>query len=81
MYLLYYMAEGIRTDWGPVYVRYHVTWALLLLNMAVHYYIAARRYPEDDEIPWRIDIIALIYKKDRKTLLDFRWFEDVTADD
>ncbi|MBR3166046.1 MAG: low temperature requirement protein A [Lachnospiraceae bacterium] len=50
MYLLYYMAEGIRTDWGPVYVRYHMTWALLLLNMAVHYYLAARRYPEEDEI-------------------------------
>ncbi len=41
----------------------------------------AQEHPEDDEIPWRIDIIALIYKKDRKTIRDFRWFENVTADE
>lgn len=49
MYLLYYMAEGIRTDWGPVYVRYHVTWALIILNLALHFYLAARTYNEEDE--------------------------------
>ena len=40
-----------------------------------------REHPGNEEIPWRIDIIALIYKKDRKTIRDLRWFEDVTADD
>ncbi len=48
MYLLYYMAEGIRTDWGPVYLRYHISWALIILNMALHYYLAARRHNEED---------------------------------
>ncbi len=38
-------------------------------------------YPDNDEIPWRVDIIALVYKSDRKTIRDFQWFEDVTADD
>ena len=38
MYLLYYMADGIRADWGPVYFRYNIAWALILLNMAAQYY-------------------------------------------
>ncbi len=38
MYLLYYMADGIRADWGPVYFRYNGAWALILLNMAASYY-------------------------------------------
>ena len=38
-------------------------------------------YPDDEDIPWRIDIIAIIYAPDRKTIRDFKWFENVTADD
>ena len=45
------------------------------------YYYLSKTFPDNDEIPWHVDIMALIYKKDRKTLLDFKWFEDVTADD
>ncbi len=45
------------------------------------YYYLKQTFPDNDEIPWHIDIMALIYKSDRKTVLDFRWFEDVTADD
>ena len=44
------------------------------------YYYLQQTFPDNDEIPWHIDIIALVYKSDRKTVLDFRWFEDVTAD-
>ena len=44
------------------------------------YYYLAQNFPEE-EIPWRVDIMALIYKKDKKTIRDFRWFENVTADD
>ena len=39
-----------------------------------------QNYP-DEEIFWRVDIIALIYKKDRKTIRDFKWYENVTADE
>lgn len=42
MYLLYYMAEGIRADWGPVYFRYTGAWALTLLNMAAQYFRMGR---------------------------------------
>ena len=45
------------------------------------FYYLRHEYPDNDEIPWRVDIIALIYKRDRKTIIDFRWFENVTADD
>ena len=45
------------------------------------YCFLEERYPDDDGIPWRVDILALIYKKDRKTIIDFRWFENVTADE
>ena len=50
-----------------------------MINSALCY--MQREHPENDEIPWRIDIIALIYKKDRKTIRDLRWFENVTADE
>lgn len=45
------------------------------------YYYLRRTFPDNDEIPWHVDIMALIYKKDQQTLVDFRWFEDVTADE
>ena len=45
------------------------------------YYYLQQRFPDCEEIPWRVDIMALIYKRDRKTIRDFRWFENVTADD
>ncbi len=44
------------------------------------YYYLEQNHP-GEEIPWRVDIMALIYKKDKKTIRDFRWFENVTADD
>ncbi len=44
------------------------------------YYYLQQHYPDED-IPWHVDIMALIYKKDKKTIRDFRWFENVTADD
>ena len=49
MYLLYYMADGIREDWGPVYFRYNGAWALILLNLALHFAIMGRRCGAGDE--------------------------------
>ena len=45
------------------------------------YYYLQQTFPDNDEIPWHVDIMALIYRKDQKTIRDFRWFENVTADD
>lgn len=44
------------------------------------YHYLQENHP-DEEIPWRIDIIAIIYDSDRKTIRDFKWYEDVTAGD
>ena len=45
------------------------------------FYYLQQEHPDNDDIPWRVDIIALVYKSDRKTIRDFKWFENVTADD
>ena len=48
MFLLYHMADGIRTDWGTVYLRYNAAWALILLNLAVNFLLTAKSFPEED---------------------------------
>ena len=48
MYLLYYMADGIRADWGPVYYRYNGAWALILLNMALQYFRMGRAHTSEE---------------------------------
>ena len=50
-----------------------------IIRSAVQY--LQENYPDDEDIPWRIDSIAIIYAPDRKTIRDFKWFENVTADD
>ena len=45
------------------------------------FYYLENKFPDRDDIPWRIDIMALIYTKDKKTIRDFKWYENVTADD
>ena len=43
MYLLYYMADGIRVNWGAYFYRYNAAWALILLNMALQYFLLLRK--------------------------------------
>ena len=38
MYLLYFLAEGIRVEDMSMYPQYNVAWALILLNIAAQYY-------------------------------------------
>ena len=44
MYLLYYMADGIRADWGIRYYRYNLAWCLILLNLALQYFLRQRKH-------------------------------------
>ena len=44
-------------------------------------YFLLQRFPDPEEVPWRIDIMALIYTRDRKQIRDFQWYENITADD
>ncbi len=50
MYLLYYMADGTRIHWQSYYVRYNLAWGLILLNLAVQYYLKLRTARE--HAPW-----------------------------
>ncbi|MBQ6518034.1 MAG: YraN family protein [Anaerolineaceae bacterium] len=50
-----------------------------IVRSAYHY--LQENYPDEEDVPWRIDIIAIIYASDRKTIRDFKWFENVTAGD
>ena len=43
MYLLYYLAAGIRDDWRDYYAQIHVACAAILLNLAFQYWFALRK--------------------------------------
>ena len=47
---------------------------MALLKRAAGHYMRAH-YPGEDTA-WRIDVAALDYLPDRKTLLELRWYED-----
>ena len=50
MYLLYYMGEGTQVQWEESYVRYDAAWGLILVNLAVQYYLKYRASAR--EAPW-----------------------------
>ncbi len=52
MFLLYYMAEGTQAGWENYYFRYNVAWMLILINLALQYFI---KYKQDEkEKPWEL---------------------------
>ena len=53
----------------------------VMTSATAGYVFAKLNFPGRDNIPWRIDIIAIIYSKDRKTIRDFKWYENITVDD
>ena len=50
MYLLYYMGDGTKVQWEDSYVRYNLAWCLILVNLAVQYYLKYRAAAK--EAPW-----------------------------
>ena len=50
MYLLYFLADGTRADWGDYYTRYNVAWGLILVNLAAQY--ALRLIRSKQIMPW-----------------------------
>lgn len=43
MYLLYFMARGIRADWHEEFYTFNGAWLLILLNIAVQYYVQLKK--------------------------------------
>ena len=50
MYLLYYLGDGIRSSWEEAYARFNGAWALILVNLAVQYYLKYQAAAK--EAPW-----------------------------
>lgn len=50
-----------------------------IIRSAYHY--LQENYPDNEDILWRIDIIAIVYFSDQKTISNFKWYENVTAED
>ncbi len=42
MFLLYILGQGIRTDWSASFYPYTGAWALILLNLALQYFLSLR---------------------------------------
>ena len=51
MYLLYYMADGTRVGWQSYYTKYNVAWGLILVNLAVQYFIKLKQ--AEKLTPWK----------------------------
>lgn len=55
MYLIYFMAMGTRLDWSDYYLRYNLAWGLILVNLAVQYFLQLRKIRETR--PWEAPYI------------------------
>ncbi len=44
MFLMYFIAEGIGSEWEKLYVQYHAAWALILLNIGIQYLLELRNH-------------------------------------
>ena len=64
MFLLYFLASGIRTDWENTIFTFNIAWALILVNLLVHWAIKRGRYSNldaDDKaiMNWTIVVLAI----------------------
>ena len=62
MFLLYFLASGIQTDWYDTAFTFNIAWALILVNLLVHWCIKRWRYTnldEDDKSIMNTAIIVL----------------------
>ncbi len=49
MYLLYYIGTGTRVHWEGSQDRYYIAWALILINIGIHYLIERRGHLDEPE--------------------------------
>ena len=62
MFLLYFLASGIKTDWENSVFTFDFAWALILINLLVHWAIKRARYSnldEDDKVIMNTTVIVL----------------------
>ena len=49
MFLLYFVAEGTRSDWQRFHAQYHIAWALILLNISLQYILEFRNHTDGSQ--------------------------------
>ena len=54
MYLLYHMADGIRTGWQASFYRFCVSWFLILVNIGVQHLIEMQNHRAE---PWVLEML------------------------
>ncbi len=62
MFLLYFLASGIQTEWENSVFTFNIAWALILVNLIVHWAMKLLRYDnldDDDRKVIRYNIVAL----------------------
>ena len=54
MYLMYFIGQSVRIDFGNYITQYHIAWGLILVNICLQYLIELRNHKEDI---WNRDLI------------------------
>lgn len=54
MYLLYHMADGIRTGWHDSFYQFCIAWVLILVNTGVQHLIEMRNHKAE---PWVLEML------------------------
>ena len=49
MFLLYFLANGVHTEWHDTSFMFNLTWAGILLNLAIQWFIKLRTYSNIDD--------------------------------
>ncbi len=57
MYLLYFMARGIRVNWQEEFFAFNGAWLLILLNIALQYFIQLKK--TEKAKPWECEQIKI----------------------
>ena len=57
MYLLYFMARGIRVNWQKEFYSFSGAWLLILLNIALQYFIQLKK--TEKAKPWECEQIRI----------------------
>ena len=60
MFLLYFLASGIRADWETSILTFNIAWALILANLIIHWLIKLARYDNLDADDRRIILCNVI---------------------
>ena len=73
MFLLYFIGEGIRSDWQAYHTQYHVAWALILANIGIQYLTELRTFSGDAQRRRQIGRMAAILFAEAALVLADIW--------